>query len=169
MNVKHSKAYTDWHTPSWLVERCRRVLGEITFDPFSSPKAQLTVKANRYLTGGMEWKELRNWKYQGILVNPPTELVREAWEVFQTVPSLGSSALWIAYSIEQLQTLQSVDSSVPQRVAILNKRVKFVPGDDRKATSPSHANAVMARGLSEEQLYRFDEEFAEDSWVLESV
>jgi phage N-6-adenine-methyltransferase len=40
----------DWHTPARYIEAARSVLGSIDLDPFSSAKANETVKAARYFT-----------------------------------------------------------------------------------------------------------------------
>lgn len=62
----HSSEHNEHYTPSWLVECARKVLGTITFDPFSSSKANETIKAETFWTfdmwcGSPELVYLQRW------------------------------------------------------------------------------------------------------------
>ena len=50
MNAKHSSASSTWYTPVDIIERARRVLGAIDFDPASDSFGNSRVRADVYAT-----------------------------------------------------------------------------------------------------------------------
>jgi phage N-6-adenine-methyltransferase len=65
----------DWYTPPELIQVVRRVLGEITLDPFSSDIANQTVRADQYLTADddalhCEWPKPQRGNNR-VFMNPP--------------------------------------------------------------------------------------------------
>ncbi len=40
--------YYEWYTPSWVIEKCRIVMGSIDLDPFSCEEANRIVNAKQY-------------------------------------------------------------------------------------------------------------------------
>lgn len=61
----------EWMTPTPIVALARDVLGEIDFDPCSTPAANLRVRAQRYFTKA-DNALVRAWPHdQRIFMNPP--------------------------------------------------------------------------------------------------
>jgi hypothetical protein len=78
MQLLTSQASNEWHTPDWLLEKCRVALGgPITTDPASSQAAQQTVKALHWFGLDHPQEEHRDglepfWNWHGrVFLNPP--------------------------------------------------------------------------------------------------
>lgn len=70
MQILASSETQDWHTPSWVIEMVREVLGEIELDPASSVQANEAVKAKRFFdqaTDGLRYC----WHAETVFLNPP--------------------------------------------------------------------------------------------------
>lgn len=155
MNIKHSSKSSEWYTPKWLMDKVHNVIGRPDFDPASSDEANEVVKAETYYTfDGLE----RPWYGGSIFINPPGGKVGNRsqavlfWKELMKYKEYDNPgfkhAIFIAFSIEALQTTQSCDySSMGQfTFCIPKKRIKFdrpkgVPVT--KKDSPSHANAII--------------------------
>ena len=48
--INQDSGEQEYYTPDFIVEACRKTMGSIDLDPFSSAKANLTVGAKRYFT-----------------------------------------------------------------------------------------------------------------------
>lgn len=69
MNAQHSSASNEHYTPAEIVERARRVLGEIDLDPATCAKANETVKAARIFDASSNGFTV-NWSGR-VFLNPP--------------------------------------------------------------------------------------------------
>jgi len=127
-NPLHSKASPDWWTPLPIVEAARTVLGGIDLDPMSCAEVQERIRATAYFT-----KEddcfTRPW-HGAVLLNPAGGTTRRAWRYLLAEFAAGrvTAAVWVGYSLEQLQTLQT-DGPGPLRAAhaicVCRSRIKF--------------------------------------------
>jgi ParB family chromosome partitioning protein len=155
MNALHSKVTPEWYTPAEYVEAARAVMGRIDLDPASCPMANETVKAGTYFTKDNEGL-LQSW-HGRVFLNPPGGLVREFWRhlVGETAGMYWDSTgavtewVWIGYSLQQLQTLQT-DGHGPIRCALSicypRKRIAFVNEAGQPSRAPTHANYVAYFG-----------------------
>jgi ParB family chromosome partitioning protein len=164
--ARHSCDSPEWYTPSPFVEAAREVMGGIDLDPASHEEANRTVKATRFYTA--EDDGLRQpWKGR-VFVNPPGGLVSEFWYALMVAWASDTieQAIWIGYSLEQLQTLQPQGriwpSPIELSICIPRRRIAFVENEAKKlarltkltaagkrgnqASSPSHGNYITYLG-----------------------
>ena len=162
--ARHSCDSPDWYTPAPFVDASRVVMGGIDLDPASDEEAQRTVQATRFYT--VEDDGLVQPWCGHIFVNPPGGLVREFWwKLMQSrdTPQF-DQAIWIGYSLEQLQTLQGkgVDDPLGFPMCVPKRRIPFVENEAKRAarieklraqgkspnlkSQPSHANYITYIG-----------------------
>jgi len=150
-----------WYTPPDIVEAAREVLGGIDLDPASHPEANVVVKAARFFTA--EDDGLAQVWTGSVFLNPPGGLVPEFWD--ELVRSgFVTDAIWIGYSLEQLQTLQGmgrVKTPLDYPMCIPKRRIPFVENQAKQElmqklraagktphpkSSPSHGNYITYMG-----------------------
>lgn len=158
--ARHSCDSPEWYTPAPFVEAAREVMGGIDLDPASHAEANETVKAERFFTAENNGLEQ---KWQGrVFLNPPGGLVAEFWKALML--SDVETAIWIGYSLEQLQTLQGVCHMTPLdwTMCVPKRRIAFVENQAKRAarieklralgktpnqkSQPSHANYITYLG-----------------------
>ena len=164
--ARHSCDSPEWYTPGAFVEAARRVMGGIDLDPASHEEANATVKAKQFYTEEDDGLAQR-WSGR-VFVNPPSGLVAQFWGVLMGAWQHGEieQAIWIGYSLEQLQTLQSLNfpSPIEHSICIPKRRIAFVENEAKrlarvakltamgktpnKKSSPSHGNYVTYLGPS---------------------
>lgn len=154
MLAKHQSIKVEHGTPNEVLELARFVLGDIELDPCSSPEFNVNVKASRFFTEADNGLE-RPWNAKTVWVNPPGKpqgsprsLAPLFWSQFVHEFLLGhfESGLFLAFSLEQLATLQNAGypiGYVPFEACILRKRLKFLTESGEAQGSPTHANAVI--------------------------
>lgn len=132
---RHSCDSPEWFTPRPYIEAAREVLGAIDLDPASHAEANKIVRARRFYderANGLR----RPWSGR-VFLNPPGGLVAEfwhrmidAWEAREI-----SAAIWIGYSLEQLQTLQGYEVRSPLAfpICIPDRRIAFVESTAKRA------------------------------------
>ncbi len=181
--ARHTCDSPEWYTPAPFVEAAREVMGAIDLDPASHAEANLTIKAARFFTEDDDGLA-QPWRGR-VFLNPPGKkgegLVPKFW--MKLVESYGliddgqrvTQAIWIGYSLEQLQTLQNTRVKTPlsfalcvprQRIAFIEneaKRIARLAAIDaenvirrdkgeklkrrsEKADGPSHANYISYLG-----------------------
>lgn len=142
--ARHSMDSPEWYTPSAFVEAAREVMGGIDLDPASHEEANRTVKAAEFFT------EIDNGLRLGwhgrIFLNPPGGLVREFWQALVLPPNSGTieQVIWIGYSLEQLQTLQtqgSRKSPLDFPICVTSKRIAFIENEAKKQARRAKALA----------------------------
>lgn len=170
MNIKHSSKSKEWYTPKWLMDKVHNVIGLPDFDPASCAEANEVVKAATYYSSnGLE----KPWYLGTIFINPPggkvgnksqTTLFWEELMRHRKYHHTFKHAIFIAFSIEALQTTQSCayGSMGDFTFCIPKQRIKFdrpkgVPAD--KKDHPSHANAVIYVPGIFDHSSRFAQEF----------
>lgn len=80
--VQHSSESVEHYTPDYIVEPCRKLLGEIDLDPASCPMGQKVVQAHAWYGPGSEHGEdglALPWLGR-VFLNPPGGLVPEEWK-----------------------------------------------------------------------------------------
>lgn len=150
MHILHSSNSNEWYTPNFIVEMAREVLGNISLDPASCPEANLTIKASQIFTKeddglSKEWSGI-------IFINPPGNKVKNKsqsilfWEKLMKSRDTIDDAIFIAFSIEQLQSSQGkgVPSMGEFTFCVPSKRLKFKkPEGELNNQAPSHSNMIV--------------------------
>jgi hypothetical protein len=161
--ARHSMDSDSWYTPSPFVEAARDVMGGIDLDPASHEEADRTVKAKRFYTAEDDGLA-QPWKGR-IFLNPPGGLVTEFWQALMRAWSNRDieQAIWIGYSLEQLQTLQGCEwTPLDFPLCVTSRRIAFVENEAKRAlrieklkaagkapnlkSSPSHSNYITYLG-----------------------
>lgn len=167
--ARHTTGDPDWYTPRDYVAAAHRVMGRIDCDPASDAAANAVIGATRYET--LETNGLRPdcaWRGR-VFLNPPGTQTAAFWTklIQQYTAGITTQAIWIGYSLEQLQTLQQIPgvSTHPLDfpLCIPKRRIAFVenaarrdrryaawvadPDPDKapfkEKSSPSHANYIV--------------------------
>jgi hypothetical protein len=135
--ARHSMDNPEWFTPTAYVEAAREVLREIDLDPASHPDANKIVRAREFYRDS---GEARSW-FGRVFVNPPGGLVPSFWRRMMYERRIGNltAAIWIGYSLEQLQTLQGYEyagEAIPGPICfpicIPDRRIAFVENEARR-------------------------------------
>lgn len=186
---RHSCDSPEWFTPRPFVEAAREVLGGIDLDPASHAEANRIVRARRFYderANGLR----RPWSGR-VFLNPPGGLVAEFWHRLIDAWEAGSivGAIWIGYSLEQLQTLQGTrcESPLAFPFCVPDRRIPFVESAAKRelrrqalelenrgrrreglelkkwkeAAAPSHANYVTYIGRAPARFARVFGAFGE--------
>jgi ParB family chromosome partitioning protein len=162
--ARHTMTSPEWFTPSSFVNAARDVMGGIDLDPGSCAEANEIVKARRFITKEQDGLA-QVWDAARLFINPPggRGLVTAFWQKLMRTRSEGFQAVWIGYSLEQLQTLQSHNAVTPLNfsMCVPNRRIQFVAPSGRKAGSPTHANYITYIGDNKEAFYDVFSEFGQ--------
>jgi len=120
---RHTCDNPDWYTPGPILDRVRQVLGTIDLDPASDETANQLVRATRYYTEAEDGLK-QPWAGR-VFVNPPGRWAKLFWRKLVTAYLAGAveEAIWIGYSLEQLQTFQHQ----PARITPLGAAALCIP------------------------------------------
>ena len=154
MNALHSKVTPEWYTPVEYVDAARAVMGVIDLDPASCALANETVRASQFYDKARDGLLLR-W-VGAVFLNPPGGAVRGFWRHLLREWQCGnvSQAVWVGYSLEQIQTLQS-DGPGPTTAAsalcYCDHRIRFECSEEdrcRMQVALDAKNALAGRPLT---------------------
>jgi hypothetical protein len=164
-----------WFTPPEIIGLVTNVFGSIDLDVCGSEESNKIVRATQVIT---EDSIDKPWYAESIFCNPPSGKYRgpdlayrgmsnpsaffaKLNRVFESQQC--SEYIYLGYSIEQLQTLQT-HSSFPGgcMICLPKKRIRFVDqGGNRN--NPTHGNFILYRG----EYYRsFHRNFSELGVIL---
>lgn len=153
MSIKHSSANCCWYTPTEIIEAARGVLRTIDFDPASDEFGNSRVKATGYLSE--HGTDIITWpRDRTVFLNPPSgranthrSLPVAFWQALLDYREGGhlKHAIFVAFSIEQLQTSQSASLSMMHfPFCVPRKRLAFAAPPDRPPPrAPTHSNAIV--------------------------
>ncbi|MEH2200213.1 hypothetical protein [Nostoc sp.] len=157
-NVQHTMNSQEHYTPLHIIEMAREVLGGINLDPCSSAIANKTVGAEIFYNEideplSMDWRIPPNNEVGTVWCNPPgsryirpslpMQFFQKLWVEIAT--GNVSHALYLAYSLEQLQQCQhrGFYSMLDFSLCIPRKRIAFLDTYGYEQKSPTHANAIV--------------------------
>lgn len=170
MNVRHLSQTDKWHTPLDIVERACRVLGTIDLDPASDPNANKRVGAQRIITEAEDGL-VAPWPPGSAFLNPQggrrgnRSLAALFWQRLMQQRANGdlSHAIFMAFSLEQLQTTQGAAPFLPSigefTFVVPKKRIRFDRPDGTPGPAPSHSNCIVYVPGSVDATARFISEF----------
>lgn len=168
--ARHSMDTPEWYTPSPFVEAARQAMGAIDLDPASHEEANRVVQAMQFFTE--EQDGLAHEWHGRVFLNPPGGLVAKFWLKLlrEWMNKRVLQAIWIGYSLEQLQTLQCVGATCTPldfSMCVPNRRIAFVENEAKRAervakliaqgktpnskSSPSHGNYITYIGDNKNQ------------------
>jgi hypothetical protein len=156
--IQHSSESNCWGTPIDIIERSRIVLGGIHFDPASDEQFNQNVKANFFMTKE-ENALLKTWPLDcnapmqcSIFLNPPggktgrdSNMVLFWRELMKyQYNNMFGHAIFVAFSLEALQTTQQCDVSIANfPMCFPKRRLRFIDENCREGGSPSHGNVIV--------------------------
>lgn len=170
LTARHSMDSPEWYTPTVFVDAAREVMGGIDLDPASHPEANARLGIAKIFTADDNGL-LQEW-HGRIFLNPPGGLVGHFWLklLAEWRARRTTEAVWIGYSLEQLQTLQQAgDAAIPLDFAtcVTSKRIAFVENEAKQAarktklealgkafnpkSAPSHSNYVTYIGVNRDK------------------
>ena len=132
LQALHSSESQNHGTPPEYIEAARRVLGTIDLDPASSALFNELTKAKRFFTKEDDGLA-QDWSGT-VLLNPPGDkegkLPKLFWAKLMSEYCAGrvTSAIFIGFSIDQLQTLQNTGGAGPLMfpLCVPRRRMQFV-------------------------------------------
>jgi hypothetical protein len=121
-DARHSCASSEWYSPPDIVERARRVLGEIDLDPASCEAANKVVKALWFYSLERDKNGLDLPWTGRVFCNPPSP-PKEWW---LKLVSSDCTGVFVAYSIEALAQSRGWGSSMARHiVCVPQRRIAF--------------------------------------------
>lgn len=151
MNPKHLSKTALWYTPTWLIEKCRAVLGDIDFDPASDQFGNTRVRAKEYWEHSaleLDWPKVNT-----VFLNPPGGTIGKKssaalfWAKLMDEWAKGTfnHAIFIGFSTEIMQTAQQECGLPPQSFAfcVPSKRFGFDYPDGTTSIHPSHTPMIV--------------------------
>ncbi len=163
-NAQHSSVSVEHYTPIYIIRAAREVMGDITLDPASCIKGQVTVQADRFFdqaTDGLK----QSWANEKVWLNPPGGIcmadgtpIPKGTKGLKRKDRVSSAALWweklctegvdqaifLAFSIEFLQTAQkSSVSPLSFPFCIPSSRIDFLDESLMEQGSPTHSNCLI--------------------------
>lgn len=144
--ARHTCDSPEWYTPSPFVEAAREVMGGIDLDPASHPEANERLQIPTIYT--KEQNGLVQPWWGRVFLNPPGGLVNDFWLVLliHFLQGRVDQAVWIGYSLEQLQTLQQSAARrapVLDPTCFLDARIPFIENDAKRAL---RVQKLLAKG-----------------------
>lgn len=122
VTAQHTSNSSDWHTPAYLMDMVREVLGSIDYDPYSNEIANKTVQAKAYSTEHVHI-DPPSWGHS-IFCNPPSRLHKQAFADIINNPKL-KHAIFLVFNLQQLQVNQDL---LRFPLCIPAKRISYVAG-----------------------------------------
>lgn len=125
----------EWYSTPALVEAARELFGgRIDLDPASHEEANRIVKAERFYDEQKDGLR-QSWDASSLFLNPPGGLVDAFWKKLIAETWNVREAVWIGYSLEQLQTLQvsNVRTPLDHPLCFPSRRIAFVENAAKKA------------------------------------
>lgn len=156
MNVQHSSRTDLWYTPMTIINRVLDVFDrEITFDSASDATANARIGALSYYSEEIDALNV-SWEscnLRSVFLNPPGGKVGNKsksalfWRrlIDQMTLHRGGHAVFLAFSLEQLQTTQDgIGPSIGDYTfCVPSKRLAFVTPDGTVGSAPSHSNMIV--------------------------
>ena len=150
MFPQHLSMSEQYYTPSHIVKAVRMTMGGIDLDPASERLANNWIGASKYYSkeqGGLQ----QDWKGK-VFLNPPGGKIggksqaKLFWDKLskEWVDGSVTEAIFIAFSVELLQTTQDLDyPAMLFPFCIPKKRIQFIDIQGKEKKSPTHANAII--------------------------
>jgi hypothetical protein len=152
---------SEWYTPPSIAHDAHIVMGGIDLDPASCETANRVICASQFYTKEQDGLALANkWNWR-VFLNPPSP-PGPWWKrlVEDHLAGLVTAAIYVAYSIEQLQQIQAWTPNAPLwdfPMCIPRKRVRYLQESEQlgldgvrdlvPGAQPTHASAIIGIGV----------------------
>ncbi len=136
-----------WFTPARYLDAARSVLGRIDLDPFSSPLANLTVRARHYFTESDD-AFTKTWDAGTVWMNPPYgRSCRAAVEKFveQFVSGHFQSGIVLVNNATETKMFQLL-LATGAAVCFTNHRISFTNRDGKRISGNTRGQAFFYFG-----------------------
>lgn len=165
-----------WYTPYAYVEASRRVMGSIDLDPFSSDRANETIKASRIITETQSafvslWRKDKRAYPEGVNVwmNPPYSagLIGKAVEVFLSKFKAGDiyQAVVLVNNSTDTQWFSALRSE-SLAVCFTNHRISFESPDGKRVSGNTRGQTFFYFSQLESRAEAFVSEFSKFGWCI---
>lgn len=146
----HSSANSRWITPAPIIEAARQVMGSISCDPASEKSANEIIKASVYFTEQNSGLDIANQWFGNVWLNPPSDKRGMLTKSFYArlinsySENLITQACYLAFSLNQLATLQDIYPPTKFPFVIFRQRIQFIDARTNEVGSqPAHHSALI--------------------------
>lgn len=175
MNIQHSSRTDLWYTPVDIIDKVKKVLGDIDLDPASDVIANRTINAKTIITEKEDALKVQ-WSSGTIFLNPPGGKIRNKsktslfWQRLMKHRSEGNftHGIFLAFSLEALQNTQGKGCpSIGEFIlCIPKKRIAFCDPSGNPGKAPSHSNVIVYVPGSKDERGKFFEAFKDVGTII---
>lgn len=163
-HVSHNSGNNEWYTPKDILDKARRVLGDIDLDVASSDNANRRVRATTYYTAQNDGLQ-HEWTGR-VWMNPPyaQPLINEFCEKFIRHWQFGNitAGLVLVNNATETAWFQTLATSATM-ICFPSRRIRFV-SDTGELGQPLQGQAILYFG---EQSYTFQKQFSDVGFICE--
>lgn len=151
-HVSHNTGENEWYTPPDIIEKAKRVMGEIELDPASTEKANETVNAKEYFDeedDGLEkeWhgKVWMNPPYSQPLIDKFSEKVTEEYQARRI-----DEACVLVNNATETNWFQRM-LKVATGVCFVKGRIRFIDQEGNRGDTPLQGQVIIYFGKNKEK------------------
>ena len=157
-----------WFTPPEWIDRCRKVMGTIDLDPFSSSDANKIVQATQFFTEDDD-ALVQTWTGPNVFMNPPygVGIFKSACLKFLEQWHLKhfEQAIVLINNCTETISFQAIAKEC-SAMCLVNKRIVFYSTDGKPSVGNTRGQVFIYYGLN---VGKFKEEFEDAGIILSPV
>ena len=163
---KGKRDSNSWYTPPIYIESARAVMGSIDLDPFSSSKANETVKASYYLDEKDD-AFTSEWDGKHVWMNPPygVGIMSKAIDRFVEMRSNFDEAIVLVNNATETKWFKKL-LDISSGICLVNKRIAFLSPDNKNVSGNTRGQVFFYVG---DNLASFAKEFKQYGTILKGV